>query len=333
MTGFRYLFGPVPSRRFGRSLGVDLLGPAKRCSLNCVFCQLGRTPATRVDREAAVPVNEVLAELDRWLAGGGTADVVTLAGTGEPTLHPDFAAVLEWVRVHRPLRSLLLSNGTLFTDPAVRAGAALADTVKVSLPAADEEIYRRIVRPHPAVRLAEVLDGYRLFRRTYRGDFVVEVMIVPGWNDAPEAIDALARMFRGVKPDRIQLNTPVRPPAEAGIRPCTRGELLTMAGRFQPAAEVPGAEAAAIRANASEGDARIGDASIGETIAALVCRHPIAASAIGNVFGLPPERTRALLRDLAGQGRVRLVPHGDDWMACPPAAGGGDATARGDVAT
>ena len=108
---YRYLFGPVPSRRFGRSLGIDLT-PHKTCSLDCVFCQLGRTPQKTLERKAYVPTADVIAEIDHWLQTDGHADYLTLSGSGEPTLHAEFGRVLAFLH-DQPIPSVLLTNGTL----------------------------------------------------------------------------------------------------------------------------------------------------------------------------------------------------------------------------
>ena len=126
---YRYLFGPVPSRRFGRSLGVDLV-PYKTCSFDCIFCQLGRTTNRTVERKDYVPVDDVLAELDAWLETGDTADTITLSGSGEPTLHANFGRVVEFARNATTIPVAVLTNGSLLMDPDVRAQASQADIVK-----------------------------------------------------------------------------------------------------------------------------------------------------------------------------------------------------------
>ncbi len=318
MPAYRYLFGPVQSRRFGRSLGVDLV-PPKTCSLNCIFCQLGATPATTLERRACVPIDAVLEELDRWLAAGGVCDTITLAGSGEPTLHPDFGRVLAWVQAHRPLRSLLLSNGALFTSPVVRAAAALADQVKVSLHAADQATFERIVRPHPGLLLERIVEGFRQFRGEYRGEFVVEVMLVPGINDRPETLAELVRVVAQVQPDRVQLNTPVRPPAEAGVGRCSQEAMLRFAKLFTPCAEVAGDREdaasppeAPVAAEASAGPDQL------DAIEALVRRHPVAVAELATQFGLSSPRMRSLLQDLTASGRIGLKLTDRGWVAGPP---------------
>ena len=164
----QFLFGPVPSRRYGRSLGVDLSTP-KTCTLDCRFCQLGHTPTPTLDRTDTPPIAAVLAELRQWAASGGTADFITASGSGEPTLHRHFADLFRYVRAETPCRALLLTNGTLLTLPEVRRDAALAHVVKLSLHAWDQPSFERIVRPHPALRFDAILDGYRAFRDLFTG--------------------------------------------------------------------------------------------------------------------------------------------------------------------
>lgn len=142
MQKYQYLFGPVPSRRLGRSLGVDLT-PYKTCTLDCVFCQLGRTTKKTVTRQEYVPTDRVLAELEQWLKSDGKADYITLSGSGEPTLHSRFGEVLEFIRANSKIPAVLLSNGMMLYLPEVRAAAAYANVLKVSLSAWDQMSARR----------------------------------------------------------------------------------------------------------------------------------------------------------------------------------------------
>ena len=266
MPAYRHLFGPVHSRRFGRSLGVDLVCP-KTCSLNCLFCQLGPTPATTTERRADVPVNEIVAELNAWLRAGGQTDFVTLGGSGEPTLHPRFGDVLRWVRDNMPFRSLLLSNGTLFSLEEVRRDAALADVVKVSLHAWDQASFERIARPHASLRLDAILEGYRRFRSLFRGRLHLEVFVVPGINDQPEQMARIARLAIPFRPDAIQLNTLDRPPADSLVQTVPSVTLAKLAPLFSPVAEIPACHPPGV----STVSADLPDA---DALAALVRRHP-----------------------------------------------------------
>lgn len=315
MAGFRHLYGPLLSRRFGRSLGVDLQAPGRKvCTLNCLFCQLGPTAATALERRADVPIAEVLDELRAWHAAGGAADCVTLAGNGEPTLHPQFGEVLSWVRAATPFRALLLSNGSLFTLPEVRAAAAAAHAVKVSLHAWDAASFARGVRPHPDLDFAAIVEGYRRFREAFSGELIAEVFIVPGLNDQPAQAARIAALLATIRPDRIHLNAAVRPPAEAAVRAADPAALRRLAACFTPRAEtpddLPAAPAAAAPAAAGDLDGALAD---------LVRRHPADSAALAATFACAETEVLARLQALAAAGRITLSRDARGrWLAGPP---------------
>ncbi len=294
MNSFHHLFGPVPSRRYGRSLGVDLAVP-KTCTLNCRFCQLGPTPLTTVTRTDAPPIAEVLAELRSWLSSGQTADFITASGSGEPTLHTRFGDLFRFVRAETSCRSLLLSNGSLFHLPEVRRDAALADVVKVSLHAWDQASFERVTRPHPSLRFDAILDGYRAFRRQFAGRLDLEVFIVPGVNDAPEQAQRIAELAQSFSPDGITLNTAVRPPADSGVSACPPEQVSALTALFGPAAQATGAEPATAPGELTE-----------EALIALVSRHPVSLHALAATFHITEAEMRTFLDPLAQRQRLRL---------------------------
>ena len=263
---YHYIFGPVQSRRLGRSLGIDLI-PAKTCSYNCLYCQLGVTSALTLDRRAYVPVDAVRRELEGWWSAGGRADVVTLAGSGEPTLHTGFGEVLRVIRQVTGMPSVLLSNGSLFHLPEVRRDAMEADVVKVTLSAWDEPSFRRLHRPHQDLSFAAMWEGEQQFREEYKGQLWVEVFIVPGVNDSDDAARALAGVVAALRPDRVQLNTAVRAPAEEGVQAASSDRLRALAAYFKPEAEIP---------DQGQGTDTVGNPSLPD----LVSRHPMTAEQI-----------------------------------------------------
>jgi wyosine [tRNA(Phe)-imidazoG37] synthetase (radical SAM superfamily) len=273
---YRFLFGPVPSRRFGRSLGVDLI-PLKTCSFNCVFCQLGRTTNLTLNRAVYAPLAEVEAEWDRWRAMDGRADYVTLSGSGEPTLHSGFGELLALLKRSASMPVALLSNGSLFHLPEVRAAAAGADVVKVSLSAWDAASFRRINRPHPDLAFADMLAGLRAFRAQYGGRLWLEVFLVPGLNTAEESVDRLAAHAERLEPDEIHLNTAVRPPAEGFVEVLDRAELERLAARFRPRATVIAAHAPIAAAPAAVHEA---------AMLAMLRRRPCTLGQLASAFGL-----------------------------------------------
>ena len=301
-----FLFGPVPSRRYGRSLGVDLAVP-KTCTINCRFCQLGPTPQTTVTRSDTPPLEDILGELRGWLATGQRVDFITASGSGEPTLHARFGDLFRFVRAETPCRSLLLSNGSLFFLPEVRRDAALADVVKVSLHAWDQASFERIVRPHPSLRFDAIVDGYRAFRQHFAGRLDLEVFIVPGLNDRPEQAQRIAALAQSFAPDAITLNTAVRPPADRSVTVCPPERLQALTALFGPAALEAGAEPAIAPVELTE-----------EALTALVSRHPVSVASLATTFHKTEAEMVAILDPLANRQRLRLFESHGRCFAGPP---------------
>ena len=216
---FRYVYGPVPSRRLGRSLGVNPI-PFKTCNYSCVYCQLGRTPSRTSSRQRFFPPEEILSELAQALEiHGDGVEYVTFVGEGEPTLCSDLGHLLSETRRLTTTPTAVITNGSLLSRPDVRAELCNCDVVMPSLDAADEETYRRMDRPPRETVLEEVVDGLGQFRREFRGLLWVEVMLVKGCNDGEAQLSRLRQLLDRVRPDRVYLNVPIRPPAEPWVEP------------------------------------------------------------------------------------------------------------------
>jgi len=314
-----YLFGPVPSRRLGWSLGVDLT-PTKTCSLDCVFCQLGRTTVKTTARREYVPVADVVAEIAEWLRSGGTADHITLAGSGEPTLHSRFGEVIERVRGMTAIPVALLTNGTLLHLPEVRQAACKADVVKVTLTAADETLFAQIHRPCEGVTFAQVLEGERRLRAEFTGQLWLEVFLLWGVNSTPAEVRRIAAMTREIRPDRVHLNTCVRPPAEASAEAVPAQRLAELATLFEPPAEVIAEFSTALSTKAKGTEA---------AVLALLQRRPCTAPQIALAFGLHANEVSKYLGKLLRTQRVRAEPrHGEVYYAgIEPQTGGSDSHA------
>jgi len=276
MGNFKYLFGPVPSRRFGRSLGVDL-NPYKTCSLDCVFCQLGRTTEKTLIRQEYVPTGEVISELKEWLKTDGKADYITLSGSGEPTLHSRFGEILQFIRKNSEIPALLLTNGTMLNLPEVREAASFANIVKVSLSAWDQASYRWVNRPHPQLRFDQLLEGQKAFRAQFKGELWIEVFLVGGMNSMLDDVRKIATLAKQIDPDRIQLNTAVRPPAEDFAAALSMERIEELTHLFQPMAEL----IAEFRAKDSKGVE-----ANQETIFSMLQRRPCTADQIADVFDM-----------------------------------------------
>lgn len=282
---FRYLFGPVPSRRLGRSLGLDVT-PDKTCSFDCVYCQCGRTLHLQPQRGEFVPFDELCAEFDAWLDRDGVADTITFAGSGEPTLYNRLGDLIAFIKSRCPIPVAVLSNGSLLSNPQIRRELGMADLVKLSLSAWDEASFQAVHRPAPGITFAQMLEGQRTFRNEFRGTLWLEVLLIAGINDSPEQVRRIAKAAESIRADCIHLNTVVRPPTERAIRPVQASQLARLCDLFTPRAEVI---APAVPAPAK------GDPPTRETLAGLLRRHPATAAELAAHFNLPEESLLPLL--------------------------------------
>lgn len=305
MKSYKYLFGPVPSRRFGRSLGVDLV-PRKTCTFNCAFCEVGPTTCLTMERKEHVPLEEVQRELAAWRSSGGTADFVSVTGSGEPTLHTGFGRILEFIKSEIKIRSALLTNSTLLYLPDVRRAAGAADVIKVTLSAWDEASFRRIARPHADLRFASVVEGLKSLRDEYPGAIWMEVFIVPNLNSDMSQIKAIAELARSMKPDRIQLNTAVRPTAESKVGAVSSFFLHEISTLFAPRAEV-----IAGFAGMSEQGRNVGQ----DVILAMLKRRPCTAADVTAAFSLAVAETEKMLRKMVDEKLARIEKrNGDEYF-------------------
>ena len=216
----KYVYGPVPSRRLGQSLGIDPI-PLKTCNWNCVYCQLGRTMPVVNNRIYYHSPKNILEEVKRALKehDPGEIDWVTFVGSGEPTLHIGIGWMIREVKALTDIPVAVITNGALLHLPSVREELSVADAVLPSQDAGTAELYRRINRPHPEITFERHLRGLIAFRREYEGALWPEVMLVRGLNDTEEALGEIADAFRQIQPDEVHINLPARPPAEAWVQP------------------------------------------------------------------------------------------------------------------
>ncbi len=230
----KYLFGPVNSRRLGISLGVDLM-PYKTCSLNCVYCECGGTTAVTSEVAEYVPTEEVIAELDGYLAGAPRLDVITFSGSGEPTLHSGIGRIIRHLKErYSQYRIAILTNSTLLWDPNVRRSIAPADIVIPSLDAVSPEAFAMIGRPAGGITPDRVVEGLVEFRKEFRGQLFLEIFIVPGVNDGPGELTRLRDAALKIRPDTVQINSLDRPGAESWVEPAGRAELASIRELFAP---------------------------------------------------------------------------------------------------
>ncbi len=233
----KYFYGPVPSRRLGRSYGVDIV-PFKVCTLDCVYCQLGKTTDRTIKRKDYGPIEPILAELRETLAEGLEADFITIAGSGEPTLNSRLGELIDGIKKITDIPVTILTNGTLLYKEDVRADCANADVLMPSLDAGDEQTFQRINQPHNDISIENLISGLCAFREEFAGRIWLEVFFVEGLNTDAEQIAKIRDAIELIRPDKIQLNTAVRPTAEADIMKLDAEKLQAIAARLGPKCEV-----------------------------------------------------------------------------------------------
>lgn len=229
----KYIYGPVRSRRLGLSLGVSLT-EHKACNLDCLYCQLGKTTQKVNVRREYVLVQDILAELRAWLENNPKEakelNYITLSGAGEPTLNSKLGDLITGVRKLSMAKVAVITNSALLALAQVRIELKGADLIVPSLDSVDPRIFAKLDRPHPEIKLEEVIEGLVALRKEFRGKLWLEVMLVCGINDGIEHINRLKEAIDRINPDKIQLNSPVRTTTEPGILPVDRNKLEQIKG-------------------------------------------------------------------------------------------------------
>jgi wyosine [tRNA(Phe)-imidazoG37] synthetase (radical SAM superfamily) len=291
----KYLYGPVPSRRLGLSLGVDIV-PFKTCTLDCIYCQLGKTTSKTLLRKEYVPVEDVLAELKSALGAGLEADYITIGGSGEPTLHSGLGRLIAGIKKLTPIPVAVLTNGTLFYLPEVRADCAAADVILPSLDAGDQQTFEKINRPYDQITFERLVDGLCALRREYRGQIWLEVFFIERFNTDNEQIAKLAEAIKLIQPDKVHLNTAVRPTAEPGVEKVHPKKLEEIARRLGPNCEV-------IADFVSSHCGKITD-EISQTLLSMLKRRPCSLDDVCTALGLVPTDAIKYLAGLEKQGLI-----------------------------
>ena len=297
-----YIFGPVPSRRLGLSLGVDLV-PVKTCSYDCLYCQVGRTTGKILDPEAFVPVRTITEELEEKLEKIAP-DTITLSGSGEPTLYSPMAQLISSIKQITDIRIAILTNGSLFWNEEVRAGVLEAQIIAPTLSTVFEETYRAIHRPHADIELGMIIEGLKALRRDFRGFIFLEVVLLAGFNDSAREIEGLKQVIEEISPDRIQLNTVVRPPADSRALSLDTVRLEEIKNFFGDKAEIIADIPPEQRSQVFE--------SYEDTILETARRRPMRAVDLANVLNLPLEDVEGLLEGLIGKGDLSVTGHGEE---------------------
>ncbi|CCK82142.1 radical SAM protein [Desulfobacula toluolica] len=222
---YHHIFGPVPSRRLGISLGVDLV-THKTCSLDCIYCECGKTTRLTMEQKEYVRFKDVKKELDHFWQHNDDPDYITFSGAGEPTLNSKLGQVIGYIKDKKPhINVAVLTNSTLFFDPTVRHALLKADLVVPSLDAVSDKAFARINRPGKTLDTKEIVKGIEAFAKEYKGKIWLEIFILPGINDSTSDLLLLKEAVQKIQPNLVQINTLDRPGTLAGIKPASRSEL------------------------------------------------------------------------------------------------------------
>ena len=300
------IFGPVPSRRLGRSLGVDLV-PAKTCSYNCIYCESGSTTHLTVERFSPYSVQEIFEELEQHLAlTSSPPEVITLSGAGEPTLYAGLGDLINRIKNLTPLPIAVLTNGSLLGFREVRHDLARADVVMPSLDAASVEVFKRINQPHPSLQLEQIISGLQDFRREFSGEIWLEILFVSGVNDLPTEVQALRRVVDRLQPERIQLNTVDRPPPVPWANPISRESLNKLACLLGEPAEV-------ISRFDSPASGEPAADDLAQRIIEMVSRRPCTSQQIAKSLGVEFVQVSDLLSSMAEDGQIDYKRYRDNY--------------------
>ncbi|MGD9158405.1 MAG: radical SAM protein [Desulfobacteraceae bacterium] len=297
-----YIFGPVPSRRLGLSLGVDLI-PRKTCSYDCIYCQVGKTTDRIMEPSSFVSVSDVIEELKEVLLKT-PPDVITLAGSGEPTLNTDIGLIISEIKKITSIPVTLLTNGSLLWNRQVREKITDVDILIPTLSSVYEETYKKIHRPHPGLKPDDILKGLKETRKECAGDFFLEVVLLKGLNDTEKEISGLLKAINDIQPDKVQLNTVVRPPSDPGAISLSNEKLEEIKKLLGGNTEI--IAAAPLKSRAGKPD------SIGDQIIEMIKRRPVTVDDISNSLNIQKVETERFIKGLIIKGHIQEQKHGDN---------------------
>jgi len=295
---YKYLFGPVPSRRLGMSLGIDLI-PKKVCSLDCVYCEVGKTTKLTTHRLEYIKYDKVVAELKQFMGNAPKIDYITFSGSGEPTLNSKIGEVLAFATKEYPhVKTAVLTNGTLLSDKKLREELLQADVILPSLDAATQEVFQRINRPFPELSIEKYKQGLIDLRNEYRGKIWLEILFLKGYNDNEEELVKLREAILQIKPDSIQLNTLDRPGTVSGLQPLTRDELQSIIDFWGlPNSEIIASQTKRTVVESYRTDV---ESAIMETIA----RRPCTLDDLHRLLGIHVNEINKYLGTLEAEGKI-----------------------------
>jgi wyosine [tRNA(Phe)-imidazoG37] synthetase (radical SAM superfamily) len=303
MKPYRYLYGPVPSRRLGRSLGIDLV-PHKICTYDCIYCQIGNTTEKTLVRKEYVPVKEILEEVKRFLKEETSSiDHLSLSGSGEPTLHSQIRSIIEGIKAITSIPIAVITNGSLLYEEEVRKDLLGADIVLPSLDAVSSEVFMKINRPCSGISIEKVIEGMVEFRKVYKGQIWLEILFCKDVNDNKEELLRMKKVLDRIQPDLIHLNTIVRPPSEKWAAPLNQKEMEEIQIFF--------GEKASIISEFDRHPSSVPERDIKEEILKILKRRPLSLSDLSRGMGISTNELDRYIEPLTREGKIQTRIFGD----------------------
>jgi wyosine [tRNA(Phe)-imidazoG37] synthetase (radical SAM superfamily) len=295
-----HIYGPVPSRRLGFSLGVDII-PYKTCTLDCIYCQLGATTQKTFQRKPYFTEREIVSQVEKAVNSGQRIDYITFSGSGEPTLNTLLGPIIRKIKKKTNIPVAVLTNGTLLCQEDVRKDLLAADLVVPSLDAATQEVFEQTNRPHSSLKIQSIIEGQKKFRQEFKGEVWLEILLVSGVNDSPDHIQKLKEAADKIRPDKIHLNTVIRPPAQESAHPLTPKEM-------EKIRDILG-ERAKIIAEFDKIQHFPGLNNLKETILAMIQRRPVTLSDMAASLGKHKNELIKTLDRLLKERKIKSVLH------------------------
>lgn len=295
---FQHVYGPVPSRRLGRSLGIDLV-PFKTCTYDCIYCQLGRTTRKTLIRKPYVSIKKILDELDRKLDSKNILDYISLSGSGEPTLHRGIGKLIDQIKSRTKIPVAVLTNGSLLWKKEVQTALMNADVVLPSLDAGDEKAFQRVNRPHKNIDFEQMVDGIASFTKRFSGEVWLEVFLLANITDTPNEIEKIKALITRIHPVRVQLNTIVRPPAETFALPVSEDRMRVLKKLlYLPRVNIIGE-------NRRKGGFRANFSKVkSKDVLALLSRRPCTVEDIANGLGIHITEALKCISEISAAGQI-----------------------------
>lgn len=295
---YKYLFGPVPSRRLGMSLGIDLV-PSKVCTMNCIYCESGATNNLTVERKEYINIDNVIEELDQFISENNKLDCITFSGAGEPLLNSRLGELIDYIKNKYPqYRLALITNSTLLYKKEVREEIKNIDLILPSLDAVGEIAYQKLTRPQRDLSINNIIEGLISFRNEFDTEMWLEIFFSPGINDTDDEVARIVDTVKKINPHRVQLNTLDRPGVIKNLKPVSREKLEEIALQFEPLRVEVIAKVKSTTTDSAQVE------NIEDKIISTIIRRPVTANDLAQTFGVELEVILSAISSLLCENKI-----------------------------